>query len=79
MAKRVDSSFRELGTLVVKKEMVPATGSRPAYTKVTLWCVCAGAPVPLQVTASSFVIDGKPVASLRLAGSKIADLIQDPA
>ena len=79
MAKRIDSTHRELGTLVVERQMVPATGSRPAYVRTTLWCVCPGAPVPLQVTASVFVIDGKPVASLRLAGAKIADLIKDPA
>lgn len=81
MAKRVDSasSHREIGTLVVIKERVESSGGRPAYVRTRLMVVCPGAPVPLQITAAPFVVDGKPVASLRLAGTKIADLLPDPA
>jgi hypothetical protein len=77
MAKRVDSSNQvevQIGALILRKELVAATGSRPAYERVTLWCAQAGCVVPLQISAASFVIDGKPVASLRLGGCKLSDV-----
>jgi hypothetical protein len=80
-SKRVDSSssHREIGSLVVVKQRIESSGGRPAYVVCKLMVVCPGAPVPLQISAVPFVVDGKPVASLRLGGSKIADLIPDPA